>query len=159
MKYVRLTPRKVIMEIRDEKPQFGDNWVEISNAKAAEAQALKDNRQLPILFENAITTRIKEFESGNRFRWDEELGDYVRTPIPVYVPPSITPLQLRKALNAAGLRDTIESIMANAPRETVDAWEYATMVERNNPLVLQLAGALSLTKEVVDQVFIDAVKL
>lgn len=38
-------------------------------------------------------------------------------------------------------------------------WEYATSVERNNPLVAMFASALELTEREVDEFFIEASKL
>jgi hypothetical protein len=160
MKYARITPRKMILEVADKKPESPSGvWVEITNKQAKEIENHKDNKKLPIWFEGKVTTRFDEFASGNRLEWNEETGDFTRTKMPVKVPKKITPLQLRKALNSAGLRDAVEAAIKKAPQETVDSWEYATEIQRDNPLVEQLAKTLSLTKEAIDQIFIDAAKL
>jgi len=78
------------------------------------------------------------------------------TPAPPAVPSSITPLQARKALRAAGLKTQVDALLAAAPEEVREEWEYATAVERNHPTLLSLAAALPLTEQQLDELFIAA---
>lgn len=86
------------------------------------------------------------------------------TPIPaeapvVHVPQRVTPLQLRAAINAAGLRTAVDAALAAAPIGARDAWEVATEARRDDPTLNQLATALGLTSEQVDAVFLAAANL
>jgi hypothetical protein len=73
------------------------------------------------------------------------------------VPLSISPLQARRALLAAGLLDDVEAALAEAPRETQLAWEYAVEVRRDDPMLITVAAALGLSAEQVDALFLAAV--
>lgn len=70
----------------------------------------------------------------------------------------VSAFQARAALNAAGLREKVESTMSDpATDQTVkDAWEYATTFKRNSPTVLTLATELGLTDEQLDNLFVQA---
>ena len=72
------------------------------------------------------------------------------------VPASVTPLQARRALLAAGLLDAVEAAIEGADPETKLAWQYATAVERQSPFTLTLAAALNLTDAQVDDLFVNA---
>ncbi len=72
------------------------------------------------------------------------------------VPQSVTPYQARRALNAAGLRDQAEVAIAAASQDVRDAWDYATVVERNSPFITAVGGALGLSEAQIDQLFIYA---
>lgn len=62
--------------------------------------------------------------------------------------------QMRKALNAMGLRDIIEAAVSASGDQTVkDGWEYATEFERYDPLVLQFGAALGKTDVEMDSLF------
>jgi hypothetical protein len=77
-------------------------------------------------------------------------------PPPAPVPQEVTPLQMRLALNAAGLRSTVESAVAVADQETKDAWEFASTIRRDNALLAGMAAALGLTSAQVDELFRQA---
>ena len=68
--------------------------------------------------------------------------------------PSITPWQIRKALNQLGLRDAIEQAVAGADQTTKDAWEFATEFVRTDPLIATIQAVLGKTDEEVDALFI-----
>lgn len=72
------------------------------------------------------------------------------------VPQSVTPYQARCALDAAGLLDAVEAIVAQAPRQTRNAWEYGITVNRNSAMINDLGAALGLTAEQIDNLFINA---
>lgn len=74
-------------------------------------------------------------------------------------PISVTPWQIRKALNAVGLRASVEAAVAAADQTTQDAWQYATEFRRDNPLVNGVALALGKTEAELDAVFNLAVTL
>ena len=77
---------------------------------------------------------------------------------PVYVPESVTKLQAYTALSAAGYRAEFDSFFANHP-EAKTIWDLASVVERQNPLVGDIADALGLDGTQVDELFIAASRL
>ena len=65
----------------------------------------------------------------------------------------VTPWQIRKALNATGLRDEVEAGVAAGDQTTKDAWQYATEFKRLDPLVVALVAGLGKTEAEGDAVF------
>ena len=66
---------------------------------------------------------------------------------------SVSPWQMRKALNLTGRRDAVEAVLLGADRDTIDGWEYATEFQRLNPLVGNLGIGLGLTEADLDALF------
>ena len=85
---------------------------------------------------------------------------YAPLPAPVPVPEVVSMRQARLALHATGLLDDVEAaiITMDEPSRTTAqiAWEYSTEVRRDDLLVTQLAGALGLSDEQVDELFRQA---
>lgn len=77
----------------------------------------------------------------------------------VSVPTSVTPLQARKALRAAGMLDVVNAWIAQQPEEVQEVWEYALTIERDNPTILAAAEALELTIEQLDALFVAAAQM
>ncbi len=75
------------------------------------------------------------------------------------VPQIVTPRQLRKALNAAGLRATVEAAVAAAPQDVRDEWEYALEIRRDYPLMTAMAAQLGMTDAQLDDLFRAAAQL
>lgn len=79
-----------------------------------------------------------------------------------YMPPPVLPVtqvsmrQARLALLAADLLDDVEVMMSEADRAVRIEWEYATVVDRNSPLVVAIGGSLGLTDAQIDALFADA---
>lgn len=71
---------------------------------------------------------------------------------------SITPLQARLQINVLGLREQVEEVVT-VNQDIQDYWEYATVIERNHPLLIELATAVGLTEEQLDDAFTAASKL
>lgn len=90
-------------------------------------------------------------------RWWTGIPFEPPAPEPPAVPVAISPLQARRALLAAGLLDDVEAALAEAPRETQLAWEYAVELRRDDPMLIAVAAALGLTEEQVDALFLAAV--
>lgn len=57
-------------------------------------------------------------------------------------PANITPLQLRRALDKADKRAAVEAYVAQAGQGVKDAWEYASSIEIDDPLLVSAAAAL-----------------
>lgn len=94
----------------------------------------------------------------NGWRWFEADTDaYAYFGLtPSSQPWTITPLQAKLALHAAGLLDTVEAFIAQADRPTQIAWEYASEFKRNSPMLLAMAGALGMTDTQLDGLFTAA---
>jgi hypothetical protein len=77
-------------------------------------------------------------------------------PAPPAVPIAVSKLQAQLELNAVGLLDQVEAIMATKPREAQIYWAATSAIHRDHSIVADLANDLELTSEQVDQLFIDA---
>ena len=77
-------------------------------------------------------------------------------PDPPGVPHSVSMRQARLALLGAGLLDSVDAVVAQSPRAVQIEWEFATDVWRDRDLVASLGGALGLTDDQIDGLFIAA---
>lgn len=81
-------------------------------------------------------------------------------PPPPPVPSAVTMRQARLALLGEGLLAQVDSAIdgLNEPQRTAARieWEYATELRRDHPLVAALGGALELTEQQVDDLFVAA---
>lgn len=59
---------------------------------------------------------------------------------------SVTPWQIRKALNQLGLRASVEAAVAASSQEVKDGWEFASEFRSDNELIAQLCTALGKTE-------------
>ena len=85
-------------------------------------------------------------------------------PPPVVIPQSVTMRQARLALLGVGLLDDVDAAIAAIPdpvqRKAAEIeWEYATVIERNSPLVQSLAAGLGLTAADIDDLLTLAATL
>lgn len=116
---------------------YNDNRIDVPAGKVA----------VPAI---AIGTTSVEVTYTLRDMTAEELA-IANAPPPV--PQTVTPLQARRAINAAGLRAAIEAAIAAADQDAKDAWEYATVIERSNPTIAAMATGLGLTEAQIDDLF------
>lgn len=93
------------------------------------------NEQYAVLMEGEAQGKIISADvSGNPL-----LIDRSTTP-PVY---SCSPWQIRKALNAAGLRAQTESAVAgSSDQDLKDGWEFASEFRSDDPFVIAMGAAL-----------------
>ena len=85
---------------------------------------------------------------------EDEIIEYRKS----QVPQSITPLQAKLQLLKLGLLDEVEALVAG-DRTSQLYWEYASVIERDNAILLLMANSIGLTSEQVDEMFIAASKL
>jgi hypothetical protein len=78
----------------------------------------------------------------------------VAQPLVASVPNIISMRQARLALLQAGLLDTVSAAMVT-PEEKI-WWDYSTVVDRNNALVLQKTAAIGISSEQLDSLFVLA---
>ena len=67
--------------------------------------------------------------------------------------------QIRKALNATGLRAGVEAAVAAADQDTRDGWDFADEFRRDHPLIAGVALALGKTEAEIDALFALAVSM
>lgn len=72
---------------------------------------------------------------------------------PLPVPDRVTPLQIRKAIRAAGLFDAVETFKASCAPEMLEAWEFASTIDRDDPMIATAAIAMSMSTADVDDLF------
>jgi hypothetical protein len=72
------------------------------------------------------------------------------------VPMTVTPRQARLALLGAGLLDDVETAVNAAGGATKITWDYATEVNRTDPLIIAIGASLSLTSLQIDDLFRQA---
>lgn len=72
------------------------------------------------------------------------------------VPQSISSSQLRRILNATGLRAQAEAAVAAASQDVKDEWQFTSDFFRYNPVLLTFAAQLGMSDAQVDQLFIAA---
>ena len=99
--------------------------------------------------------------------WIESLEDgqsinhLPNTPLPadepvVEVITKVTMRQARLALSQMDLLQTINSAINSMTEVAQIEWEYASRIERNNPLFIQLAVTLNFTEQQIDDFFTTA---
>lgn len=82
---------------------------------------------------------------------------YVEPPAPI---PTVVPMrQARLALLQSNLLSTVNAAIAAGSEADQITWEYATEVDRNSPLVANMALALNLTEQDLDNLFTLAATL
>ena len=80
-------------------------------------------------------------------------------PQPIRVPQQVTMRQARLELLSRGLLDDVEAMIAAAGREAQIEWEYASLVERGNPVIAGVQQQQGFTDEQIDDLFREAAKL
>lgn len=86
----------------------------------------------------------------------------VWTTLPVVVPSSISPRQIRLWLVENGISLNAVDVAINGIEDellrekTKIEWEFSPYVERNHPMINTLGVALGLSSEQIDQAFIEA---
>ncbi len=74
-------------------------------------------------------------------------------PAPPAPPISVTPYQIREALNMLGLRAAVESAVAAGSQSLKDKWQFAQEFKRDNATVIELGTALGKTDAEMDALF------
>jgi hypothetical protein len=77
----------------------------------------------------------------------------------VIIPDVVTMRQARLALLQSGLLSTVSLAIASGGEADKIEWEYATEVNRNQPLVQNMKAGLGLTDADLDNLFILAASL
>ena len=163
MKYALTGPRGAIFQILDTAP-VGQDYTEITNDQAAEAAAIRADKDIPFLINGEVTSRKLQRDAGNQMRWNNETNQFDITSIPIPVPQLITAWQAQAALKltqhgAGTLYDAVVAALAampdGAPKIVAQtAFDKDAKFDRSSPTIASIATALSLTSEHVDALFI-----
>lgn len=115
----------------------GQNTYDFNTLKAANEWKQRNNSNLPV--------------------------NEVDVPAPVVeaqIPQQVTTWQLRAAITLAGLKPQVETALNQLPEPNktvgLTAWEYSNTILRYSPTILALQQLVGLTKEQVDNLFIQA---
>lgn len=129
----------------------------------------KELGEIPMTLNISDTEDIHTFWDGKKeypleeYCLTKKIAAYVKPeeiPEVVYIPTSITQRQCRLMLVQIGKYQEAVTFIENSQDDTIKIeWEYATEIERNNPLVSTLGEQLGLTKEQLDTYFVEASKL
>ena len=80
-------------------------------------------------------------------------GGWAVRPLPPPPIPPVTPRQIRLALIQLGLKDQVDAYVETLDDAAKTEWEYATQVERGNPLIAAAQQGLGLSDRETDDLF------
>ena len=89
--------------------------------------------------------------------WETMRDDEMRMRNPV--PQQVTMRQARLELLTRALLDDVEAVITAAGREAQIQWEYASVVERSNPVIAIVQQQQGMTDAQIDDLFREAAKL
>lgn len=89
--------------------------------------------------------------------WETMRDDEMRARNPV--PQQVTMRQARLELLKRALLDDVEAVITAAGREAQIQWEYASVVERSNPVIAIVQQQQGMTDAQIDDLFREAEKL
>jgi hypothetical protein len=122
------------------------------------------------IIENSKVVNVVESESAvdgfNMVLIPDDFGigddfdgtDFIKQP-QIIIKPEITHISMRQArlrLLSMNLLDVVNAQISTMSQTAQIEWEYATEVQRSNPLVSALQSALSMTDSDMDLFFSDA---
>ena len=79
-------------------------------------------------------------------------------PALVFVPQQVTMRQARLELLSRDLLDDVDAVIAVAGRVAQIEWEYASTVDRDNPVIAAVQQQQGMTDEQIDDLFREAAK-
>ena len=79
-------------------------------------------------------------------------------PAPVFVPQQVTMRQARLELLSRDFLDGVDAVIAVAGRVAQIEWEYASTVDRDNPVIAAVQQQQGMTDEQIDDLFREAAK-
>jgi hypothetical protein len=108
--------------------------------------------------ENSNIEELTDDETGaTQWRADSVRKEWPKVP---EVPIEVYAWRLRLATQMGGLKTTIDALLNSLPEPdktiALEAWNSGVTIRRDSPLIASLATQLGLTKEQVDEYFIQA---
>lgn len=100
-------------------------------------------------------------QDGGQWRQAWQIAALTAAELKALVPPKVTRRQARQALLLAGLLDDVQPAIDAIPDPVQRGlaqieWDDSQEFDRHRPLLIQLAGALGLDGEALDNLFIQA---
>jgi hypothetical protein len=105
---------------------------------------------------NNVTHYLVDVPEGfwdGLYDWDIGSRTFINITVQAPVPLSVTPLQMRKAIRQQGLKPTVDTFLETLDEEVVEAWEYATSIERDNEFITLALTGLGWTETQADDLF------
>lgn len=106
-----------------------------------------------------IRAGVLEFEDGVPEGLTLSAIETLAPSMPLDVPAVVTSLQLKLALQAAGLFAAVEAAIASSSVEVAIVWNSARYFERSHLMTQALAASLNLSSTQVDDLFREAAQL
>lgn len=72
---------------------------------------------------------------------------------PNVTPNTVTPLQFRKALNQLNKRKFVDDYVSTLDQDSKDAWEYAILIDRGDPIFEKAVIDGKITVDEIDDIF------
>ena len=101
---------------------------------------------------NEDTGEIMEWNGPGDRPTSEELSSWAASYSPP-APASITMRQCRLHLLALGKLEDVKAAMAQAPESEKIEWEYAAVVDRDNPIITSMMALLEADAQAADEFF------
>lgn len=126
------------------------------------------SKRLAMLDANGVVINVAMFEDSvepdgvttavpsRTTRVGDRLVGGVFTPSPKSVPTTVTKLQLVRAMRSTGLWSTFKSSLKQSPTEIKEDWDYASVMDRDDELVMAFGVTLELDTAGMDALFIEA---
>ena len=154
---------QVVEAIKEQQAAITEAAAKKAEAEAAAAQEIEDAkaRETAANEAKALAEAAEAAAKEAQAKADAALkaAAALAAPPPEPVDACIDNLQIRLALNAAGLRDSVEAAVAASDQSVKDWWAYAKRFLRHNPMVLAMGQALGQTDEQLDQLWALAATL
>lgn len=96
------------------------------------------------------------FTPEEEAEWDAREAAALAEQARAHIPLSVSPRQIRQALTRFNVRTQVEAAVAAGDQDLKDWWEFATVVERNHPMVVGMATALGISTTELDAIFVAA---
>lgn len=112
--------------------------------------------------EDAVEITEEEWRAlaSNPGAWRRVDGKVVAYTPPPFIPTQVSRAQGKIMLKRAGLWSRVLDLVAQDATSEIDVWlNDAVFWSRSSPYIAQMAAALSLQSEQVDQLFIEAAKI
>lgn len=111
------------------------------------------------LFRDDVTTYGGDITEYEALIAEVEAAYVPPPPAPVVIPAVVSMRQARLALLQQDLLGTVNAAIAQGNEADKITWEYATEVRRTDPLVANMALALNLSEQDLDNLFLLAATL
>ena len=108
----------------------------------------------------SVSECIKDFPLMSVLTNDDGTFSPIDPPVISETIAPVSAWQLRKALNARGMREPIELLVKNSPYQDLrDGWEYATEFYVDNPFVAAMGQAIGKTPDEMKELWAFAATL